>query len=54
MFFAIFTAKSDQEFAKKLRSGEVDQCFFKKFLNLQTECPANFQSRIIACIRHDW
>lgn len=29
MRFAISTAKSDQEFAKKLRSGETDQYFFK-------------------------
>lgn len=28
MRFAISTAKSDQEFAKKLRSGEIDQFFF--------------------------
>ena len=30
MLFAISTAKSDQEFTKKLRSGEMDQCFIKK------------------------
>ena len=32
MFFAIFTAKSDQEFTKKLRSGKMDQLFFFKAL----------------------
>ena len=30
MRFAISAAKSDQEFAKKLRSGEIDQIFFKQ------------------------
>ena len=35
MRFAISTAKSDHEFAKKLRSGEIDQFFLIKILNMK-------------------